>query len=95
MDVLTDEQLNNVLYELNTAWSALPGQGLVRVFETGSFSEGVALLARVAELANRLDHHPEARLGFNQVELALMTRDAGGVTRKDVALAKAIDGLQL
>lgn len=91
--VLTDDQLRQALKNLDVAWSALPGQGLVRVFSTGSFTAGLALLGGIAKLAERANHHPDAHLTFDEVELTLITHSAGGVTHQDVQLAQAIDQL--
>lgn len=94
MKLLTEAETTEALERLNVGWSALPGQGLVRVFETGNFSAGVALLARVAEIADRLDHHPDAKLTYDQVEITLTTHDKGGVTQQDVWLAAEIDAMK-
>jgi 4a-hydroxytetrahydrobiopterin dehydratase len=48
-------------------------------------------MSRVALLAEREDHHPEWSNVWNRVEIVLSTHDAGGLTRRDVALAQAID----
>jgi len=91
---LSEEQIETALKSLDTAWSALPGEGLVRVFETGSFQAGLALLTRIAGLAEQQDHHPDAHLSYDQLELTLATHDVGGITEQDVALARAIDALE-
>ena len=91
--LLTDDQIDAALDQLDVAWSALPGQGLVRVYETGSFDEGLQLTAKIAKLADTLDHHPDLRLQSNEVEVTLLSHEQGGITQKDVAMAKAIDQL--
>ena len=93
-NVLTDEQLEDKLATLNVGWSAIPGQGLVRVFETGSFKAGVTLLVRLAEVVAQFDHDPTIRLHSDQLEVTLTTLDAGGVTERDIELAGAIDKLE-
>lgn len=92
--LLTDAQIEAALPELDVEWSAIPGQGLVRVFTTGSFNEGVALLASLAKLADKLNHHPDVHLTFDEVEVTLTTHSAGGVTNLDIEMAKAIDAEQ-
>jgi 4a-hydroxytetrahydrobiopterin dehydratase len=90
-DILTDEQIAAALKELNVAWSAIPGQGLVRVFATKNFAEGVALVVRVADIADRINHHPDVHLLYDEVEITLITHETGSVTTHDFELAKAID----
>ena len=50
-------------------------------------------MARVALVAEKSDHHPEWRNVFKTVEVILSTHDAGGVTERDIALAKAMDAI--
>jgi len=64
-----------------------------RRFKFPDFSAAFAFMTRVALLAEKLDHHPEWTNVYDTVDIILSTHDAGGVTDKDVALAKAIEGL--
>jgi 4a-hydroxytetrahydrobiopterin dehydratase len=48
-------------------------------------------MTRVALAADKADHHPEWSNVYNRVEIVLSTHDAGGVTDKDVTLARFID----
>lgn len=88
---LSDEQIESEVRSLNVAWTHIPGEGLVRVFETSSFAKGLALVAKIGEIAERLQHHPEITLRIDEVDVTAFTLDAGGVTQADVDLAKALD----
>lgn len=90
-EMLSDEQIKNKLSSLNVAWSAIPGQGLVRVFDTADFAAGLGLLNKIGALAEKQNHHPDARLSYNQLELTVITHSAGGVTQQDIDFAAAID----
>ncbi len=48
-------------------------------------------MARAALLAEKLDHHPEWFNVYNKIEVTLSTHDAGGLTQKDVEMAKAME----
>lgn len=67
------------------------GKALERTFKFKDFSEAFAFLSRVAMHAEKVDHHPEFTSVWNRVDLRLTTHDSGGVTERDVALAKVID----
>jgi 4a-hydroxytetrahydrobiopterin dehydratase len=69
------------------------GSAFTRDFKFRDFSEAFAFMTRVALLAEAADHHPEWSNVYNRVSIRLSTHDAGGVTRKDVDLAQAIDRL--
>lgn len=95
MDVpqLTEEERASWLAAL-PAWSlARDGDAIERKFEFADFSEAFAFMARVALIAEKRDHHPEWFNVYNKVEITLTTHDAGGLSLRDVKMAKAIDAL--
>jgi len=74
------------------AWRKLPGRdAIAREFRFKDFNEAFAFMTRSALLAEKLDHHPEWFNVYNKVEVTLSTHDAGGVTAKDIAMAKAME----
>jgi 4a-hydroxytetrahydrobiopterin dehydratase len=66
-------------------------QGIRRTFSFTDFAEAFAFMTRVAILAEKADHHPEWFNVYNRVEILLTTHDAGGLSERDISLAKAID----
>ena len=64
-----------------------------RRFTFADFSEAFAFMTRVALLAEKADHHPEWSNVWNRVDITLTTHDAGGLSARDVDLAKAIGEL--
>ncbi|SEQ24795.1 4a-hydroxytetrahydrobiopterin dehydratase [Devosia sp. YR412] len=64
-----------------------------RVFKFKSFSEAFGFMTRVALEAQTADHHPDWSNSYDTVTITLSTHDAGGLSQKDVDLAKAIDKL--
>lgn len=64
-----------------------------RSFLFADFSEAFAFMTRVALLAEQQDHHPEWENVWNRVDILLTTHDAGGLSERDVKLAKAIEAL--
>jgi 4a-hydroxytetrahydrobiopterin dehydratase len=69
------------------------GKALERTFRVKDFSEAFAFLTRVAMHAEKVDHHPEFTSVWNRVDFRLTSHDAGGVTERDVELARAIGKL--
>jgi 4a-hydroxytetrahydrobiopterin dehydratase len=67
------------------------GHAIVRTYSFADFRAALAFVNRVAELAERQNHHPDIEIHYNQVRLTLWSHDAGGVTERDLELAAAID----
>jgi 4a-hydroxytetrahydrobiopterin dehydratase len=77
-----------------SGWKAADGRDAIsKKFEFKDFSAAFGFMARVALKAEQMDHHPEWSNVYNKVEVQLSTHDAGGVTQKDVDLAKFMDSI--
>ena len=61
---------------------------LVRDYEFPSFRDAVAFVTRVAEIADRHNHHPDIDIRYRKVTLRLTTHDAGGLTFRDPLVAR-------
>ena len=66
---------------------------LTRQFVFADFVTAFGFMTRVALLAEKADHHPEWSNVYNRVDILLTTHDAGGLSARDVAMAKAIEGV--
>ena len=76
------------------SWKPVEGRdALTRTLKFTDFSEAFGFMTRVALAAEKLDHHPEWSNVWNRVEITLSTHDAGGLTERDLKLAKIIDKL--
>ena len=62
-------------------------------FRTGSFVKGLQLVTRITEAAEAADHHPDVVLTYPRVDVDLISHDVGGVTSRDVALARRISAI--
>ena len=91
MAVLTDEQVDAALPDLD-GWKRAGG-ALRRSIKFGSFLDGIDAVRRVAEHAERKDHHPDIDIRWRTVTFALVTHSAGGITQNDVDMAHDIDGI--
>lgn len=90
---LTGEARAEVLAEL-AQWREAEGRDAIeRTYTFKDFSEAFGFMARVALAAEKMDHHPEWRNVYRTVDVTLSTHDAGGLTMRDVKLAKAMDAI--
>jgi 4a-hydroxytetrahydrobiopterin dehydratase len=67
--------------------------GIRRNLRFSDFAEAFGFMTRVAILAEKADHHPEWFNVYNRVEILLTTHDAGGLSKRDIDLAAAIDAI--
>lgn len=89
MDTLDDAAIERELATLD-GWER-DGDALFRELRFDGFREAIGFIDRVADLAEDAGHHPELTNVYSRVTVRLTTHDAGGITRKDVDLARAID----
>ncbi|MCM8746208.1 4a-hydroxytetrahydrobiopterin dehydratase [Thermomicrobium sp. CFH 73360] len=91
MERLDDASIARALESL-PAWER-QGDALVREVKFKNFREAMAFVNRVADVAEEHRHHPDITIRYNRVQLLLTTHEAGGLTERDVELARRIDGL--
>jgi 4a-hydroxytetrahydrobiopterin dehydratase len=91
MPKLEGEARKVALAELKD-WREVAGRdAIAKTFTFKDFNEAFGFMTRAALVAEKMDHHPEWSNVYKTVDVTLSTHDAGGVTEKDVALAKAMD----
>jgi len=90
---LDEADRNAVLQQLQLWAYDADAKGIRRTLRFADFAEAFGFMARVAILAEKADHHPEWFNVYNRVEILLTTHDAGGLSRRDVDLAMAIDAI--
>jgi 4a-hydroxytetrahydrobiopterin dehydratase len=73
-------------------WSR-DGDALVRFYARGDFDGSIAFVNAIAAAANAANHHPDIAIAWDRVTVRLRSHDAGGITARDVALARTIDAL--
>lgn len=90
---LSGEARRTALSEL-AGWAEVDGRdAIARTFTFKDFNAAFGFMTRVALVAEKSDHHPEWRNVYRTVEVVLATHDAGGVTARDIALAKAMNAI--
>lgn len=70
-------------------WRVLKGSAVVR-YGTGSFATGLRLVTRIGVLAESANHHPDVDLRYGTVTVRTTSHDIGGLSRRDLALAREI-----
>jgi 4a-hydroxytetrahydrobiopterin dehydratase len=89
--VLTDAEIQQALASL-PQWQRA-GKAIERDFEFKDFAEAMKFVNRIADTAEQANHHPDIDIRYNRVKLALISHDSGGVTQRDVNMARKIDAV--
>ncbi|MCL3860497.1 VOC family protein [Actinotalea sp. K2] len=89
-DLLRDSEVTDALDPRH--WRVVLGR-VHGTFRTGTFTCGLELTQRVAEVAEALNHHPDVDLRYGSVHLSTVSHDVGGLTGRDVALAGAVSAV--
>ncbi|GAA1260631.1 4a-hydroxytetrahydrobiopterin dehydratase [Saccharothrix xinjiangensis] len=90
-ELLTDDQLDAELVSL-PLWRAREA-ALERTVELASFPQAVEVVNRVAEVAERDDHHPDIDIRRRTLTFRCWTHVSGGITALDVSLAQEVDAI--
>ena len=73
-------------------WTKVRGRDAIeKTYRFKDFNEAFGWMTRVALAADKADHHPEWANVYNRVEVVLTTHDAGGLSERDIALARLMD----
>jgi len=89
MAVLTDSEIQQALTSLR-GWQR-QGKAIQRIFEFPDFKAAMVFVNKIADAAEQANHHPDIDIRYNKVTTALVSHDAGGVTQRDVKMARRID----
>lgn len=89
MALLDDTEIRAGLDALD-GWTR-EGDVIRKTYTLDSFAEAIAFVNRIAELAERADHHPDIDIRYDRVACTLSTHSEGGLTRKDFDLARQLD----
>ena len=74
------------------SWAEVEDRDAIqKSFRFQDFNEAFGFMGRIALMAEKMDHHPEWFNVYNRVDITLSTHDVGGVSERDIALAKFID----
>jgi len=93
MPKLNKQDTERALAEL-TGWS-LEDDAIAKTYKHDSFAEAIVFVNAVAHMAELMNHHPDVDIRYSTIRVASTTHDQGGVTEKDVALARSIEETRL
>jgi 4a-hydroxytetrahydrobiopterin dehydratase len=91
MAILSGKELEQAISTL-AGWRLEAGE-LVHEWTFPDFPKAILFVNQVAPLAEEAGHHPDIDIRYNRVRLALVSHDAGGITERDISMAKRISAI--
>ncbi|MEO8910803.1 MAG: 4a-hydroxytetrahydrobiopterin dehydratase [Gemmatimonadaceae bacterium] len=91
-DRLSDIAIQRELGNLQ-GWSRR-GEVITKTYQFRNFLSGINFVTAVAKAADAADHHPDIDIRYTKVTCTLSTHSAGGITQKDLDMAKQIEKVQ-
>ncbi len=92
MEKYSQSQIDDVLTSL-TEWSLQDEKWIVRKFRFQAYMDGIQFVNQVADLAERMNHHPMIAIDFKMVSIRLTSWKSAGITDLDIEQARGIDKL--
>jgi 4a-hydroxytetrahydrobiopterin dehydratase len=92
-DALAETEIPAALETLPDWTRDADGKGISRSFKFKNFSQAFGFMTRCALAAEKADHHPEWSNVYNRVDIRLTSHDVGGLSQRDVDMAKRFDKL--
>ena len=90
---LSDAEVGALLAECPDWALRDDGKAIEREFRFADFNAAFGFMTRVALYADKVDHHPEWSNVYNRVRITLTTHDADGLSARDAAMARVIEGM--
>ena len=87
-DIAIQRELGNL-----QGWSRR-GEVITKTFQFKNFLTGISFVSAVAKAAEAADHHPDIDIRYTKIICTLSTHSAGGITQKDLDMARQIDKVQ-
>jgi 4a-hydroxytetrahydrobiopterin dehydratase len=84
-DIAIQRELGNL-----TGWSRR-GDAITKTFQFRNFLTGIDFVSAIAKTAEAADHHPDIDIRYTKITCTLSTHSAGGITQKDLDMARKID----
>ncbi len=89
MATMSDTEVKAALADV-PGWE-LAGSDIVREYKFADFVAAIAFVNQVADKAEEANHHPDIDIRWRNVIIYLTTHEAGGVTERDLAMARKIE----
>ena len=86
-------EIEKYLAQLKGGWEVLEDKKIVKEFKFKDFKGAMSFVNKVADIANKDDHHPDITIHYSKVEILLWTHAIGGLSENDFIIAAKIDNI--
>ena len=91
MSLMRDLDINNALEKMN-GWVFKDGS-IKKTYSFDSYMDSIKFINRLAEEADKVNHHPDMVVGWCRIEIMFTSHDMGGVTDSCMTMAKKADAV--
>jgi 4a-hydroxytetrahydrobiopterin dehydratase len=90
--VVPTDQIESKIAELGNGWELIDGK-IIKSFQFSSFMDAIEFVNKIANVAEKADHHPIITINWKTVKISLKSFDVNSITTRDISLAKEIEEL--
>lgn len=90
---LSRVESNNFLKQLENKWELIDDKKISYSFRFRTFKDAISFVNKIADLAEKENHHPSIFINYNKVKINLSTHSVGGLSENDFILAAKIETL--
>jgi 4a-hydroxytetrahydrobiopterin dehydratase len=90
--VIPKDEIESNIAELGNGWELVDGK-IIKSFQFPSFMDAIEFVNKIANVAEKVDHHPIITINWKMVKISLKSFDVNSITTRDVSLAKEIEEL--
>jgi 4a-hydroxytetrahydrobiopterin dehydratase len=90
--VIPKDEIESKIAELGNGWELVDGK-IIKSFQFPSFMDAIEFVNKIANVAEKVDHHPIITINWKTIKISLKSFDVNSITTRDISLAKEIEEL--
>jgi 4a-hydroxytetrahydrobiopterin dehydratase len=90
--VIPKDEIESKIAELGNGWELVDGK-IIKSFQFPSFMDAIEFVNKIANVAEKVDHHPIIAINWKTIKVSLKSFDVNSITTRDISLAKEIEEL--
>lgn len=93
MKIYNNNELNNLLKENKSNWVNINHRYIKTSFTFKDFKTSIRFINEIADISEKMNHHPDIKISYNKVELQIYTHSKNAITELDIKFSLLVDDL--